>query len=165
MMPRDSKGPKTSPPHAIRGWLIPIGIGLILYGLRLVVFVGEDLVPVFSPDIWAALTTHASPAYHWLNAPVLINELAGNLLLVLAVLVLMVLFVRKHPWFPRATVGVLLGALVFYMADYMISRQIPAVASQEESLPQFDIMGAVVVCGVLIPYLLTSKRVKETFVR
>ncbi len=165
MMVPGPKSTKKSPPRAIRGWLIPIGIGLILYSLRLVLFVAEDLAPVFSPDIWAALTTPASPAYHWLNAPVLISELAGNLLLVLAVLGLMVLFVRKHPWFPHATVVVLLGALLFYVADYLISRQIPAVASQEESLPQFDIMAAVVVCGVLIPYLLTSKRVKETFVR
>jgi hypothetical protein len=164
-MPAGPQSPATNPPRAIRGWLIPIGIGLVLYGLRVVVFVLEDLAPVFSPDIWAALTTPASPAYHWLNAPALIGELAGNLLLVLAVIGLMMLFVRKHPWFPRVTVTVLLGALLFYVADYMTSRQIPAVASQEDALPQLDILGAVAVCAVLVPYLLTSKRVKETFVR
>jgi uncharacterized membrane protein len=125
----------------------------------------EDLAPVFSPDIWAALTTPTSPAYHRLNAPVLIGELAGNLVLILAVVGLMVLFVRQHRWFPRAAVGVLLGALLFYLVDYVASHQIPAVASQEQGLPQFDIVGAVAVCAVLVPYLLTSQRVKGTFIR
>jgi len=62
----------------IRGWLLLVAVGVILLPLRLVGILVEDLLPAFSKEGWALLTTPGAAFYHRLNAPILIFELGGT---------------------------------------------------------------------------------------
>ncbi len=157
--PRPPQSPK------IRGWLLLAALGVALLPLRLAEFIAADLLPAFSKDVWSLLTTPGTEAYHPLNAPILVFELAGNLVLLVASLVLAVLFFQKRRLVPILTVIFLVSSFLFYVGDYFAARQLPAVASQEDAESKLDLVGALLVCAVAVPYFLTSRRVKETFVR
>jgi len=154
------------PPYGkIRGWLLLVAVGVLASPLRLADFLYEDLLPAFQKEVWSLLTTPGSQAYHPFNGPVLLFELVGNLMLLLYALWLVILFFKRHRWLPVQAVSFLSLALLFYVADYLASHQIPAVASQQETESKLDLLGAVLVCAILVPYFLLSKRVKETFLR
>ena len=68
MMSREPKG--------IGGWLILPSIGLLISPFVLIVQLQDLMRSVFAPGVWAALTSHKSPAYHPLWAPELIFEMA-----------------------------------------------------------------------------------------
>jgi len=154
-----------SRPGKIRGWLLLVAVGVLAFPLRLADFIYEDLLPAFQKEVWSLLTTPGSQAYHPFNGPILLFELAGNLMLLLYALWLVLLFFKRHRWLPVQAVSFLSLALLFYVADYVASHQIPAVASQQETESKLDLLGAVLVCAILVPYFLLSKRVKETFIR
>jgi hypothetical protein len=149
----------------IRGWLLPIGVGVALCPLWLLVFLTDNLVPIFATDAWSLLTTPGSPAYHPLNGPVLLFELLGNAILLACSLVLAVLFFQRRRRFPILAVSLLVGAVMFYVADYFAARQLPGADTQEAPESLLDLGGALLLCAVLSPYFLVSKRVKATFVR
>lgn len=165
-MRKQRRAEARQPPYGkIRGWLLLIAVGVLLSPLRLADFIYGDLLPAFEKEVWSLLTTPGLQAYHPLNGPVLLFELAGNLVLLLYAIGLVVLFFRKHRWFPVQAVVFLVLSLLFYVVDYYVSHQIPAVVSQQETESKLDLVGAFLVCAVLVPYLLLSKRVKETFIR
>jgi hypothetical protein len=149
----------------LRGWLLLVAIGVVIYPLRLLGFILDDLLPVFSRDVWSVLTAPGSNVYHPLNGPVLLFELLGNLVLLICSIILAVMFFQRREQFPFLGVSFLVGAFLFYLADYFAALQLPSVASQEDSGSVLDLAGALPVCAVLVPYFLTSKRVKATFVR
>lgn len=149
----------------IRGWLLFVTIGMVILPLRLLGFIVDDLLPVFSSDIWALLTTPGSDAYHPLNGPVLLFELLGNAVLLVCSIVLAAMFFQRRQQFPVLGVSFLVGALLFYLADYFAALQLPSAAGENDLLSNLDLIGAFFVCAVLVPYFLVSKRVKTTFVR
>ncbi|MGH7227757.1 MAG: DUF2569 domain-containing protein [Nitrospiraceae bacterium] len=157
--PRPPQSPK------IRGWLLLAALGVALLPLRLAEFIAADLLPAFSKDVWSLLTTPGREAYHPLNAPILLFELTGNLILLVASLVLAVLFFQKRRVMPILAVSFLVFAFGFYVGDYYAARQLPAVASQDDTESRLDLAGALLVCAIAVPYLLVSRRVKQTFVR
>ena len=138
---------------------------MVLLPLRLTEFIAVDLLPAFSKDIWSLLTTPGTEAYHPLNAPILLFELVGNLMLLIGSIVLTVLFFQKRRLVPILTISFLVFAFLFYVGDYFATRQLPAVASQADTESKLDLVGAFLVCAVVGPYFLVSRRVKETFVR
>lgn len=160
---RTGNAPEQHYPN-IRGWLLLVAVGLILLPLQLVGTLVVDLLPAFSKDGWALLTTPGTPVYHPLNAPILIFELVGNSLLLVGALTLAVEFFRKRKRVPLMIVVFLLFALLFYVGDYFAAHLLAAVASQSESEPVLDLAIAALACGILVWYFLVSKRVKGTFV-
>jgi hypothetical protein len=149
----------------LQGWFVLLAIGMILFPLRIVLFLYEDLSPAFSPVVWAMLTTPGTSAYHPLNKPVLLFELTGNCLLLAGSLVLAWLFVQRNRRYPALMAGLLGLALAFYLSDYYAAHQLPAVADQPDPDSVRDLVAAFLVAAGVIGYLLRSKRVKETFVR
>jgi hypothetical protein len=138
---------------------------MVLLPLRLTEFIAVDLLPAFSKDVWSLLTTPGTEAYHPLNAPILLFELVGNLVLLIGSIVLTVLFFQKRRLVPILTVIFLVFAFLFYVGDYFAAHQLPAVENQEDMESKLDLVGAFLVCAVAVPYFLVSRRVKETFVR
>src|SRR5437879_5533185 len=90
----DERQPGPLPPQSpkLRGWLLLLALGILLLPLRLTEFIAVDLLPAFSKDVWSLLTTPGTEAYHPLNAPILLFELVGNLVLLIGSIVLTVLF-------------------------------------------------------------------------
>ncbi len=164
---RNRRQAAPQPPQSpqLRGWLLLAALGIALLPLRLAEFIVADLLPAFSRDVWALLITPGTEAYHPLNAPILLFELAGNLVLLVGSIMLAVLFFQKRRLVPILIVIFLVTSFLFYVGDYFAARQLPAVASQEDTESKLDLVGALLVCAVAGPYFLISRRVKETFIR
>lgn len=164
-MPTPQQGEAPDPRFQnLRGSLLLVAVGVILLPLQLASTLAVDLLPAFSKEGWALLTTPGTAFYHRLNAPILIFELAGNLLLLVGSLILAVEFFRKRKRVPLMVVGFLVFALLFYVGDYFAAHLLASVASQGESEPVWDLVIAAVTCASLVWYFLASKRVKGTFV-
>lgn len=152
-----------SEPRGLGGWLVLVMIGLIVSPIRIGILIGTLVLSVFQNGTWEALTTPGSEHYHPLWAPLLIFELAINGILILAGVTLLALFFTKSRRFPRMFILYVAVTLIFQIADYVLAEQIPAVAAEgAESL--VEIARTVITAIIWVPYMLVSKRVKNTFV-
>ena len=85
----------------IGGWLILVGIGIVFSPLRLLLFIGRDLLPVFLSETWTTLTTPGTQIYHPFWGPLLIFELLGNVFFLVFSLVLVIFFFQKRKLYHR----------------------------------------------------------------
>jgi hypothetical protein len=146
------------------GWLILVGIGVVLSPFRL----GFEYVPIyysiFTDGTFQILTSAGSAAYHPLWGPLLVGEVLFNSVMMLVSAYLIHLFFSKHYLFPRLYIAVVGVSLIFIPLDAWLGS---FVITDE---PMFDHATAkeffrVLVVGIIwIPYMLLSKRVKATFV-
>ncbi len=148
----------------IKGWLLLPLLSLFVIPVRTLFFVMNDLLPAFSDDVWLALTTPGSEAYHHLWGPVLIAELSGNLTAIAFSILLLVLFFKKSRLLPNYYVAFLGFNLLFVVGDYYISNLIPFVAAQDDHESVREMTRSISAAAVWVPYFLVSKRVKATFV-
>jgi hypothetical protein len=152
-------------PSGIGGWLVLPLLGLVLTPLRISFSLYKDMWPIFSEGYWGALTTSTSEAYHPYWAPLLVFEIAGNVLLVVATLALLYFFLGKSKYAPRLMIGWLAFILVFNGTDFFAASLIPAVAALDDSESAKELGRAAIGAVIWIPYFLVSKRVKATFVK
>jgi hypothetical protein len=125
--------PTAEGPKGIGGWLILVILGLIFSPIRLVYVLATVFLPLFQDGTWYELTTPGTAAYHSLWAPLVIFEIIANLvILVLAIAVLVLLFrrSRKTPRWAIIYYGFSLGIV---LADFFLSKMIPAVAAQADT--------------------------------
>jgi hypothetical protein len=149
---------------AIGGWLILIALGIVITPIRLLMFMIPTYSEIFSTGVWEALTTQGSEAYNPLWAPILIFNIIGNSGILLAWLYLAYLFFSKNILFPKVYIGLAIFGLAFILAD---AGAIILVLPNE---PVFgpdntrEVIRALVMVVIWVPYMLMSKRVKATFV-
>ncbi len=151
--------------EGLGGWLILVGIGIILSPLKIIALIFPVYSDIFSNGSWEALTTPGSEAYNSLWAPILMGEILINGVLVIAWLFIVFLFFSKKMAFPKWYIGILLFTLVFILVD---AFSIKAVMPNE---PVFDpetikALGQTLIATLIwVPYMLVSKRVKATFIK
>lgn len=68
----------------IGGWLILVGIGIVLSPVKIGALVWTVFSPMFTDGTWEMMTTSGTAFYHSLWAPIIISEIVINLLFVLA---------------------------------------------------------------------------------
>jgi hypothetical protein len=140
-------------------------LGLFGTVIRVGLSMATDYLPIFAGDTWSALTSVDSEAYHPLWGPFLVFEIAGNLALASASIVALVLFFRQSPAFPRLMIGILIGGFLFLLTDLVGGRAIPAIAEQPTDPDSIrDLSRAAIGCLIWVPYLMRSRRVRNTFV-
>jgi hypothetical protein len=151
-------------PRGIGGWLILPLLGLIitpfLVGFQLV----GNIQIVFQPAIWKALTTPGSDIFHPLWAPLIIFEIAANAVMVAFGLIILWLFVKKSRRVPMLMIIWMVALAVVQVADLALARQIPAVAAEPDPQSMRDLFRSVLAAVIWVPYFLSSRRVKNTFV-
>lgn len=151
--------------EGLSGWLILVGIGIILSPLRMIFTVFPTYYELFSEDYLAILTTPGTEVYSPLWAPILYSEMIVNIILLLLWIFVGFLFFLKKRIFKTYYMGLLAFTLLFIIVDALAYK---AVLPDE---PIFDpdtikeISRSVVACAIWIPYMLVSKRVKATFIR
>jgi len=151
--------------EGIRGWLILPLLSLFIIPLRTVFYTMTYLVPAMSKEVWLALTTPGSEAYHHLWGPVLIFEMSGNLTVFVFSVLLLVLFFKKSRLLPKFYISFLVFNMAFVVGDYFLVNQIPFVAAQDDPETAGEVVKAISHTAIWVPYFLVSKRVKATFVR
>jgi hypothetical protein len=157
--------PATEGPKGIGGWLLLPVIGLFVFPIRTLISFATDYVPIFQTGAWGVLTSPDSARYHVLWAPLLVGEMACNLAFLALDVWLLVLLFSKSWRFPKVFIAFAVLNFVFILLDSLIGNQIPAVAQASGQGSATEIIRALVMVAVWVPYMLVSKRVKNTFVK
>ena len=146
------------------GWLVLVGIGVVISPIRLIVKLIPTYKPLFENGSWEILTTEGTEAYIPYFSSLLIGEIVFNALMVAATIYSIYLFFSKHHLFPKLYIGIVAASLIFIPLDaWVVSMVIPGE-------PMFDpdttneFMRSLIVGAIWVPYMLVSKRVKLTFV-
>lgn len=151
---------------SIGGWLILVGLGVIISPIRLAQTISENL-PAYETATWDALTTPGTEAYHPFWERILVFEMAGNILFFILSLVIAVYFFKKKSQLPRLFIIFMTTNLLFLIADYYLGASIPYLKNDASFLSEvrLEIIRMAMGCLIWIPYFIFSKRVQGTFVR
>jgi len=138
------------PFEGISGWLILIGISLVLTML----FAVRNAISIDLP-----LVNHGTFGGSLVGLLFFLKDVA-----ILSALVLLNwLFYTKKRIFPMSMIAFHLGVLVVHVLEHVAhATLLPHSAVPYLSRPVF---GSLLSCAIWIPYLLISRRVKATFVR
>jgi hypothetical protein len=163
-MNETTKNQGTLNPSGLGGWLILLGIGLVVSPVRITTILLQTFLPIFQDGAWEILTTPGSEVYHELWGPLIILEIVANTIFVLVGIALLVLFFRRSSRFPTLYVALAIGSLLFILLDSWLGT----LPVQDE--PMFDpetareVGRALISAAIWVPYILISKRVRNTFV-
>lgn len=142
----------------LSGWLALVGLGLVASVLRFSVDLWQ-LLPAYSTETWAALTTPGTETYGPQWAPLLLFELLANLLLIVLAGLTLYAYFKKHRSFALVFIVLHLAAFLFPAIDQVFVRDIPA----GEVIPAPQLIGSGLRCILWVSYALKSKRVRSTF--
>ncbi|MDR2081740.1 MAG: DUF2569 domain-containing protein [Campylobacteraceae bacterium] len=153
--------------EGLGGWLILVGIGVVLSPIRMAIETCLTYPKLFTNGIWSLLATAGTEVYNPFLAGILIVEIIVNIALVFAWILLAYLFFSKKKIFPKCFIAILLFNLIFIFMDALAVK----IAFPYE--PMFDaqtsrelvLVGRLIAVLIWAPYMLISKRVKATFVR
>jgi hypothetical protein len=162
----DDDTPDAQPgPSGLGGWLSLVGFGLLLAPWTRLGFLVRTFPPIFSDGHWELLTTPGSEAYHPLWAPLLLGELVSELAFIGAGLALLLFFFLRSRRFPRLYIAAEIANVLFHLADAWLASivvpDVPMFGPETVSEVGPPVFGAL----IWVPYMLASKRVKNTFVR
>jgi hypothetical protein len=154
-----------SQPIKIGGVLILVAIGLIISFLQNLGFLGQCLAP-FRGGAWERLTTPGFRAYDPYWRPAILSGIITESVIVAVSLILLVLFFRKHRFFPTLIVVAIPVTFVLVLVNYYFEGLVPAIAASAAYAEQRQmLLIKFVAMHVWIPYFVVSERVKQTFVR
>lgn len=151
--------------EGLGGWLVLVGLGIILSPLRIIGQIFPVYSEMFSSGSWAALTTPGAEAYNPLWSPVLVGEMVINGGLVLAWIFIAFLFFSKKTVFPKWYIGILLFTQVFILIDALVIKILLPNEPVFDPETIKEVGRSLVVTLIWVPYILVSKRVKATFVK
>ena len=150
--------------NGLSGWLILVGLGLILSPVGILRTMSETL-HLYTPQGWAHVIDSDGPGYRALWSITLIGELLGNLTLLAMDLLLLVLYFQKRATFPRLYIAFLVFNMCFQIADVAALQFIPSLAANLTAQDHRSAVRGVFGAIIWIAYMLKSRRVKATFVR
>ena len=151
-------------PHGLRGWLIPVGVNVVLSPVVLAHTLYFEYTNILSTVGWIAQSTPGNTLYHPGFKTLIIAEVTLNVALFLLSLYLVQQFFAKKTIFPRTYSIVLMLSVVLAVFDALSITLI---------FPEFLILTpeniwylgrAVLSAALCVPYLKYSERVKNTFV-
>jgi hypothetical protein len=149
--------------RAIGGWLILVGFGVLIKPFYIILSLYPMYKEMFFSGQWEMIKTVGRMTYGPYFIPFVYMELVINILLLLFSFYLIYLFLTRDHHFPKYFIILAVGSLAFILIDAWIGGRI----LQE---PVFDpetvreVTRAAVYAAIWVPYMLLSKRVKETFV-
>ena len=152
-------------PQKLGGWLILVGIGVVLSAIQLFISTLATYFPIFADGIWAAVTTQSSEFYHPLWGPVLLGEILFNFGKVAVLLYMIYLFFSRDYLFPKFYIGVMVVTLIFIPFDAWLVKIILPNEPMFDPDTSLAFFTTLISSFIWIPYLLFSKRATGTFVK
>jgi hypothetical protein len=157
--------PEKSKVEGLGGWLVLVGLGVVVSPLRIIAQVFPTYAKLISDGSWTALTTPGSAAYSPLWMPILVTEIVVNLALVLAWVFVAFQFFGKRARFPKLYISMLAATITFQLFDAWAITLVSSNAEVFDAETTKELGRSIFVALIWIPYMLISKRVKATFVR
>ena len=149
----------------IGSWLVLLLIGLVL-SLCLRAFNLAHGIGIFSkPGVWTRLTSPASPAYHPLWPVVIVYEVGGQGVLLVANCILLWLMLTHRRAFRPWMITTMLCVVAFPIGDHLLGGFIPAIHVRQNVTMLTKVFQSLTPAMIWLPYMLVSTRVKATFVR
>lgn len=153
-------------PAGLGGWLVLVAIGRILGPLILLNAIYQIFSVYFKSGMLTQLSDSDSSMYSALWKPMAFFELIGNVVLLGLSVLLIVLFFMKKKQFPMAYIGMMVLNVLIMLVDLIFIYQIQKALGLDLNITATSqLIAAIVTSGVWIPYMLVSKRVKNTFIR
>ncbi|WP_370652609.1 DUF2569 domain-containing protein [Sediminibacterium sp.] len=146
------------------GWLILVGVGVVLSPIRLLVIYIPYYKSIFEDGRWEAFTTVGSEAYIPYFGAMLIGEITFNSIMVVVLIYLIFLFFSKHHLFPKIFIGIFVASIIFIFLDALLVTMVFPDESIFDPKTTIALMQALIGCLIWVPYMLVSKRVRATFV-
>jgi len=153
---------ETSSPKGLAGVLVLVAIGLFAAPFASMVNLSR-LLPAFEATRWHELTSQAGSQYSPLRGPLLLFEAADAVATGLAGILLLVLFYQRRRLFPPIYIWVRIAGAVLVLVDSIVALLLPGNEGRQTAYSQ--LAAALVSCAIFIPYMLRSRRVRNTFVR
>lgn len=151
-------------PRGLGGWLILVGIGIVVGPFRMAFIMLETYREVSANGTWEILTTQGSGFYYPELAALIVVEMVVNLAILAASVYVAYLFFTKRRSLPAWYIGVAVFSLVFVVVDaIVVSAMLPDMPLLDSETAREMGRSLIQVC-VWVPYMLVSKRVKNTFV-
>lgn len=151
-------------PEGLGGWLILVGIGIVVGPVRMAYVMLETYREIVESGTWEILTTQGSGFYYPELAALIVAEAAVNLAILVASVYVAYLFFAKRRSLPAWYIGVAVFSLVFVFADAVaVSVLLPDMPLLDSQTAGEMVRSLFQVC-VWVPYMLVSRRVRNTFV-
>lgn len=148
--------------RGLGGWLIAVALRLFATLIHGGIILFNGISTGFSADIRTILTTLGSERYNpSLASFIMYQHVAMTIRLLLAIALLILFFLRKR-CFPMVAIAGYAISTVLVGIDLFLVRGITG-SDELFRVVMSDLLRAVIVCLIWIPYLLVSRRVKATF--
>jgi hypothetical protein len=148
----------------MHGWLILIGIGLVVSPIKLAMEVVPLFYNIFTDGSFEYLTTPGTDSYHPLWKPLLIFEAIYNLTIILASIFVSYLFFTKHYRFPKAYIILAILPIILIPLDAWLGSFVVKDEPMFDTSTLKEFVTSIFSAMIWIPYMIVSKRVKATFV-
>lgn len=148
----------------IDGWLVLLGLSIVISPIRLLPILIEQ-----SQLTWKSVSLHyffsssVEPSFKW-TSYFLVAELFYVVALMALLLWLVYLFFTKHYWFPKVFIVVMLVYLLFKPLDELFIHLIFPDQPLWRLQDFVSYLRNSVYFFISVPYVLLSRRVKNTFV-
>jgi len=150
--------------QGLNGWLILVGLGILIAPIRMIVFLYTNYIEIFNTGIWEALTTSGTEFYVVGFGSLLMVEVSINILLLFSTIYLAYLFFTKKALFPKLYMAIVIFSFIFIIIDsYVASLVFPEEKIFDKETLR-ELAKSAIAVFIWVPYMLTSKRVKATFV-
>ena len=146
------------------GWLILVGIGVVISPIRLLFEAIPMYVELFSNGSFENLTTPGTVVYHPLWIFVIYGEILANIFMFGLGLYLLYLYFGKKPLFPKVYIFGLCFSLAIIIVDTLIIGIIVPLEDVLDPVVVADFSRSLIAAAIWIPYMLVSQRVEQTFV-
>lgn len=146
------------------GWLILLGFSILSMPIRLMKELYSTYYSIVSERILQALFDGKSDMYDPYLGSLVLGEIIFNIFIIIFTIHLCFLFFTKNYLFPRLFIFLVILTLVFIPIDaYLGSLFFPDDPVFDEDTKK-EFMRSFITFCIWIPYMLISKRVKNTFI-
>jgi hypothetical protein len=151
-------------PEGLGGWLILVGLGLLVSPIRLVIFIAQTYVPLVRDGTLQALATPGSESFRPVFAALIVVEALANIFCLGFAIWLIVLFFQKSRRFPLRYVTLAALSVAIILADSFAISALELGSPWDAEGMQELIRSLIGLC-VWGPYMYISTRVENTFVQ
>lgn len=155
---------KINQPNGLRGWLILVGIGIVFSPIKIGFSIVRTYAQIINDGTWQKFSSIDSPNYIPHFQSLMLGEVIFNLCMMIALIYLIYLFGSKSKKFPKFFIAVSAISIVAIPLDSFLAALVfdDVKVFDMETIKEF--IKSLLFFGIWVPYMLISKRVKNTFV-